>query len=70
MPDNAEPIVIIDKDKEQQTNSVELMIKHDVFPASEKGNLSYLIYNYAKQAAMTMLNNRLKEKLSIRSART
>ena len=62
VPDNAEPIVIIDKDKEQQTNSVELMIKHDVFPASEKGNLSYLIYNYAKQAAMTMLNNRLKEK--------
>ncbi len=62
VPNNAEPIVIIDKDKEQQTNGVELMIKHDVFPASEKGNLNYLIYNYVKQAAMTMLNNRMKEK--------
>lgn len=62
VPNNAEPIVIIDKDKEQQTNGVELMIKHDVFPASEKGNLNYLIYNYVKQAAMTMLNKRLQEK--------
>lgn len=70
MPNNAEPIVIIDKDKEQQTNSVELMIKHDVYPASEKGHLGYLIYNYVKQAAMTMLNNRMKEKALDPSAHT
>ena len=62
VPDNAEPIVIVDKDKEQETTDVELMIKHDVYPDSLKHDVSYLIYNYAKNAAMSMLNDRLKEK--------
>ena len=29
VPDNAEPIIIVDKDKEEQMNSVELMFKYD-----------------------------------------
>ena len=62
VPDNAEPIVVIDKDKEQPTNGVELMIKHDVYPDSLKHDISYLMYNYAKNAAISMLNDRLKEK--------
>ena len=62
VPDNAEPIVIIDKDKEQPTSGVELMIKHDVYPDSLKHDVSYLIYNYVKNAAMRMLNDRLTEK--------
>lgn len=61
VPDNAEPIVVIDKDKEQQTNFVELMVKHDVFPAQMKNTPAYLMYEYMKQAAMSMLNDRLKE---------
>ncbi len=61
VPDNAEPIVIIDKDKEQQRNIIELMFKHETFPDSLKDNISYLIYEYASDAAMTMLNNRLTE---------
>ncbi len=62
VPDNAQPIVIIDKDKEQETNDVTLMIKHDVYPDSLKSDMNYLVYNYAKNACMSMLNDRLKEK--------
>ena len=62
VPDNAQPIVVVDKDKEQQTNEVDLMIKHDVYPDSLKGDINYLIYQYAKNAATYMLNDRLKEK--------
>ena len=62
VPDNDRPIVVIDKDKEQTTNMVELMIKHDVYPDSLKHDVSYLIYNYAKNAAISMLNDRLREK--------
>ena len=62
VPDNAQPIVVIDKDKEQQTSSVDLMFKHDVYPDSLKHDVSYLIYKYAKRAALSMLNDRLKEK--------
>lgn len=61
VPDNAEPIVIIDKDKEQRTNMVEVMIKHDVFPDSLKNTMAYLVYGYVKGAAMSMLNNRYTE---------
>lgn len=61
VPDNAQPIIIIDKDKEYQQSVVELMFKHDVFPDSMKQTLPYLIQNYAKSAIMSMLNDRLKE---------
>lgn len=62
VPDNAEPIIIIDKDKEQATNSVDLMIKHDVFPEEMKNTANYLVYQYAQNAAMHMLSTRLQEK--------
>ena len=61
VPDNAEPIIIIDKDKEYPTSSVDLMIKHDVFPDSLKQTLPYLIQNYAKQAVSGMLAQRFTE---------
>ena len=61
VPDTAEPIVIIDKDKEQNTNDVELIFKHDVFPDSLKGTMAYLMYDYIKDAAVGMLRNRLNE---------
>lgn len=59
--DNAEPIVIIDKDKEYPTSSVDLMMKHDVYPDSLKQTLPYLIQNYAKQAVTGMLAQRFTE---------
>ncbi|MCR5130928.1 MAG: insulinase family protein [Prevotella sp.] len=61
VPDTPEPIVIIDKDKEQRTSSVEVMFKHDIFPDSMKQNISYLAYKYVKDAACSMLNRRLSE---------
>ena len=59
--DNEEPIVIIDKDKEQQANLVEMMIKHDAFPAEIKGNTQYWLLQFAVNAATSMLNDRLAE---------
>lgn len=61
VPDNAEPIVIIDKDKEYQQSDVDLMMKHDAFPDSLKNNINYLVYNFVRGAAISMLNNRFVE---------
>lgn len=61
VPDNAEPIVVIDKDKEYQASNVQIYFKHDVFPDSLKQSTAYMLYNYVKQAAMTMLNSRYTE---------
>ena len=61
VPDNAEPIVVVDKDKEFQQSIVELFIKHDAFPDSLKQTLPYLIQNYVKDAACNMLNKRFVE---------
>jgi zinc protease len=61
VPDNAEPIVVIDKDKEQRYNTAWVMMKHEAFPDSLKGNLVYLLTNYMKNAGLSMLNNRLRE---------
>ena len=61
VPDNAEPIVIIDKDKEQRTSMIDIMFKHDVFPDSLKGTMAYMMFNYVKGAALSMLNSRFGE---------
>jgi len=61
VPDNAEPIVIIDKDKEQKVDLVEVMFKHDAVPDEAKLTIDYLVANYVKQTAMGMLSNRLDE---------
>ncbi|MBO4826809.1 MAG: insulinase family protein [Prevotella sp.] len=61
VPDNAEPIYIIEKDKEQQRNGVSLMIKHEVFPDSLKNTMAFLMQNYMKRVSMSMLNARLSE---------
>jgi zinc protease len=61
VPDNNEAIYVIDKDKEMEYNMVMMMFKHDVFPQEMKGSMAYLVYDYMKDAAITMLNDRLKE---------
>ena len=61
VPDNAEPIIVIDKDKEQQYNIVEILMKHEAFPDTLKGTMAYLITDYVKDAALSMLRNRLRE---------
>lgn len=61
VPDTSEPIVIIDKDKEQRTNNVQVMFKHDTYPDSLKNSVEYIVYGYLKGAALNMLNNRYTE---------
>jgi zinc protease len=61
VPDNAEPIFVIDKDKEQQYNIVEVLMKHEAFPDTLKGTMAYLITDYMKDATLSMLRDRLKE---------
>ncbi|MBQ8486547.1 MAG: insulinase family protein [Prevotella sp.] len=61
VPDNEQPIVVIDKDKEQKIDMVEVMFKHDAVLDSMKTTLDYMIGNYMKQVAIGMLNDRLGE---------
>ena len=61
VPDNTEPIIIIDKDKEQDMNIVELEVKFDVIPDSLKNTPDYMVIEYLKNTAVSMLNDRLNE---------
>ena len=62
VPDNAEPIFVIDKDKEQQYNVIQVMYKNDPIPNEIKGDISYMVMKYAINMACDMLNKRLEEK--------
>ena len=61
VPDNNEAIYVIDKDKEQRYNLVDMMMKTEPFPDSLKNTVAYLAADYAKDAAVSMFNERLKE---------
>ncbi|MDD7076318.1 MAG: pitrilysin family protein, partial [Prevotella sp.] len=61
VPDNAEPIVVVDKDKEQTINFVEMFIKTDPIPDEIKSNMQYLFIDYVKNAAIGTVNTRLAE---------
>ena len=61
IPDNDEPIVVIDKDVEQQFTLVQLMFKHDIIQKEEKSDVSYLVYLYLQSMVNLMLNQRLQE---------
>ena len=62
VPDNKEPIIVVDKDKEQQYNLVQVMYKTDPLPKEMKSDLSYMLMKYAIDMACTMLDKRLDEK--------
>lgn len=61
VPDNNEAIIIVDKDKEQQFNIVQIMFKHDDVPDSMKTSLAYMVQQYALNLSLQMLNARLAE---------
>ena len=61
VPDNDEPIVVVEKDVEQQLSLVQLMFKHDIVEKEEKSDVSYLVYLYAQYMINSMLNQRLQE---------
>ena len=61
VPDNAEAIFVVDKDKEMQFSMIMMMFKSDPIPDEIKGNMQYLVIDYLKDAAIGMLNDRLSE---------
>lgn len=61
VPDNDVPIVIVDKDKEQRYNMVELLIKCEADKKEAKESPMYLMGRYMVNAAVSMLNARLAE---------
>lgn len=61
VPDNNEPIVVIEKDKEQRVNSIDLIFKHEAVPDSMKNTMPYIVSQYIKNTAVGMLNDRLSE---------
>jgi zinc protease len=62
VPDNDEPIFVIDKDKEQQFNIIQVMYKTDPMPKEIKSDVTYMIMKYAIDMACDMLDKRLQEK--------
>ena len=60
---NEEPIIVIEQDKEQPYVQVMYFNKHEATPDSEKGNLGYMVEDYAKSMITTMINTRLSELL-------
>ncbi len=61
-PDNPEAIIVVDKDKEQRMNVVQVAWKHDAYPEAEKNSVEYLLIDYAKWCINHMLNERLNDK--------
>lgn len=61
VPDNKEPIIAIEKDKEQSNVVIYVFNKHDIVPNEAKNSMDYLIMNYATDIISQMLNTRLDE---------
>lgn len=59
--DNKEPLIAIDKDKEQTVPVIYLFYKHDATTHDQKKNMDYLVVNYMKSMVENMLNARLNE---------
>ena len=59
--DNDETIVSMATDKEFPYAQTFLFWKHDAYPDEMKGDLNYLVYQYATGMATMMLNERLEE---------
>lgn len=61
VPSNKEPIVSIQKDKEQQYPILLLNWKSDVFPKEMKSDIQYIVYNYVIEAVESMFSDRITE---------
>ncbi len=62
VPDNEEPIVVSDHDKEQTLPIIFVCYKHeDIMPRDMKNSMAYIISDYVRAMALNMLNQRLEE---------
>ncbi len=68
VPDNKEPIVNIQKDKEQEHTFIYLSFKHDVFPEDQKNSIDYIIDSYVNSTIGEMFGVRFREILQQENA--
>lgn len=68
VPDNAEPIVSINKDKEQHTNNVLFMWKTKAFPREMKNTTNYLVTDLVANAMSSMFSERISDILQKENA--
>ena len=62
VPDNVEPIYVIDKDKEQSQAYIQVMFKHDpLVPEEYKNTTAYLTVQLMESVASSAFNARLSE---------
>lgn len=61
VPDNDTAIYVVDKDKEQQYDVMQVFMKHDPTPDSLKNDVVYMLDGYAKRALCSMLDSRFSE---------
>ncbi len=62
VPDNEEPIVVSDHDKEQTLPIIFVCYKHeDIMPREMKNSMGYVVADYVRSMALNMLNQRLEE---------
>ena len=61
VPDNAEPIVVVEKDKEQRNAQLQVFFKHETMPDSLRPTFVYMMSEYLKSTAFGMLQSRYQE---------
>ena len=61
VPDNNEMIVVVEKDKELSSNSIELYFKRDGVEPEQKANMDYFVVDMVNSACRSMLNERLQD---------
>jgi len=61
VPDNAEPLISINKDKEQSRNTISLMWKDEAFPREQKNTIPYLMVGYLTDALGGMFHERVSD---------
>ena len=59
--DNDTAIYVIDKNKEQKFDMINIMMKTDAYPDSLKGNMAYLVMSYLRNVVGSMFDARLAE---------
>ena len=61
VPDTTEPLVSINKDKEQSRNIVMLMWKDEAYPRDQKDNIEYQLINLLTGAISSMFDERIND---------
>ena len=68
VPDNEEPIVSINKDKEQRNNVINFMWKTEAFPREMKSSAQYFVFNILANAMSSMFSERIRDILQKENA--